>query len=72
MSGAEVPHLTAPSADEPPLLKYQRLGGSVPGILASDTATCLGVHSNFLVSGPAWPGPLHRPVCLVIFGIDRF
>jgi hypothetical protein len=40
------------AADAPPLLKYQRLGGSVPGILASDTATCLGVHTNFLVSGP--------------------
>lgn len=38
-------------AEEEPKLKYQRLGGDVPGILQSDSARVLLPHSKFLVLG---------------------
>ena len=40
-----------PAADVEPTLKYQRMGGSVASILASDTASCLAAHAKFLALG---------------------
>jgi WD40 repeat protein len=38
-------------APQEPTLKYQRLGGSLPSILAADKASCLAAHSKFLSLG---------------------
>ena len=37
--------------DIEPTLKYQRLGGSFPSIIAKDAASCLAAHSKFIALG---------------------
>ena len=41
----------AEAEDEPPTLKYQRLGASASEILAKDAATCVCAHDKFLALG---------------------
>lgn len=37
--------------EEEPKLRYQRLGGSVPGIFKTDAASCMAVHEKLLALG---------------------
>lgn len=37
--------------EEEPRLKYQRMGGSVPSLLASDAASCLAVAERMIALG---------------------
>lgn len=37
--------------EEEPRLKYQRMGGSVPSLLASDAATCIAVAERMIALG---------------------
>lgn len=37
--------------EEEPRLKYQRMGGSIPSLLASDTASCIAVSERMIALG---------------------
>lgn len=37
--------------EEEPRLKYQRMGGSIPTLLASDTASCIAVAERMIALG---------------------
>ena len=37
--------------EEEPRLKYQRMGGSVPSLLASDAASCIAVAERMIALG---------------------
>ena len=55
--------MSEPEAEEEeeesePTLKYQRLGGAVTSILASDAASCLAAHVKFIALGTA-SGAVH-------------
>eukprot|EP00965_Chrysotila_dentata_P220190 6191622-Pleurochrysis_carterae.AAC.7 len=38
-------------SEDEPMMRYQRLGGSVSGIIQTESACCLSVHHNVLVLG---------------------
>lgn len=44
--------------EEEPRLKYQRMGGSVPSLLATDAASCIAVAERMIALG-TYAGTIH-------------